>query len=74
MTVDTRKRLGKSPLVLIEIVRDARVLFISGLIALNMLSINCAAATPSIDEMWQVIQQQQAEIKMLKSRLVETES
>tara|TARA_B100002003_G_scaffold199713_1_gene190800 strand:+ start:21026 stop:22204 length:1179 start_codon:yes stop_codon:yes gene_type:complete len=39
-----------------------------------MLSINCAAATPSIDEMWQVIQQQQAEIKMLKSRLVETES
>jgi hypothetical protein len=49
-------------------------LFISGLIALNMLSINCAAATPSIDEMWQVIQQQQAEIKMLKSRLVETES
>ena len=74
MTVDTRKRLGKSSLVLIEIVRDARVLFISGLIALNMLSINCAAATPSIDEMWQVIQQQQAEIKMLKSRLVETES
>jgi len=74
VTVDTRKRLGKSPLVLIEIVRDARVLFISGLIALNMLSINCAAATPSIDEMWQVIQQQQAEIKMLKSRLVETES
>ena len=74
MTIDASKRLGKSPLVLIEIVRDARVLFISGLIALNMLSINCAAATPSIDEMWQVIQLQQAEIKMLKSRLVETES
>ena len=74
MTIDASKRLGKSPLVLIEIVRDARVLSISGLIALNMLSINCAAATPSIDEMWQVIQQQQAEIKMLKSRLVETES
>ncbi len=42
-------------------------------LALGLLSTTAMAATPSMEEMWQIIQQQQAEIKRLKAQIADTD-
>lgn len=57
---------------------SARILLIAGAMVLGQVCIDTAsaasAATPTVAEMWKIIQQQQAEIESLESRIVETES
>jgi len=42
--------------------------------AVSLATSSAMAATPSLEEMWQLIQQQQAEIKSLKSQLTSTDN
>ncbi len=42
-------------------------------LAIGLLSAGATAATPSMEELWQLVQQQQAEIAELKQRLAETD-
>lgn len=47
---------------------------LAGAIAMATVSVQAAEKTPSLDEMWQLIQAQQAEISALKSKLNKTET
>lgn len=44
-----------------------------GLLTSTAIATNAVAATPSVEEMWQIIQQQQAEIQRLKAQVANTD-